>query len=156
MKEWLDKNIVPLLSAPGLLPLQIHSEIHSPPEDFDLVVVYLFAEKGTWPAHVKRLLDQENIYWDFMREFQKAVVHGEAKMLFGGDGSPFLHDNGMVSCRLFTKIGDVGTIMEIGCDHKNKLLAQQDVKDLYKRFEDEGVNFHDVMVNNTPPFGMQQ
>lgn len=158
MKPWLDQHVVPLLKAPQeeLPPLTVHSEIHSPPDDPDLIVVYLFAQKDTWPRHVKRLLLKEEFYWDFMREFQPAQINGESRVLFGGDGSPFLHDNGMVSARIFTRIEGAGVILEVACDHSSKLFAQDDVKTLYRLFEEEDkLNFHDVMVKFTPPFGGQ-
>jgi len=158
VKQWLDEHIVPLLSAKGtkLKPLTVHSEIHSPPENFDLVCIYLMAEEGSWGNHVRRLLKENNFFWDFMRDLNKVVIAGESRIIFGGDGSPFLHDNGMVSCRLFKKINDAGVILEIGCPHTNKLHAQNDVKSLYKTFEDEDkMNFHDVAVKYTPPFGQQ-
>lgn len=162
MKVWLDKHVVPLLQDPGgpkrkkTLPLSIHSEIHSPPEDFDLICVYLFAQKDCWPFHVRRLLKDHEFYWDYMRDLNKIVVGGETRVIFGGDGSPFLHDNGMVSCRLFKKIDTIGFVLEIGCDHASKLLAQADVKELYNRFKEEDqLDFHQAQIKFTPPFGEQ-
>jgi len=166
MKSWLDHNIVPLLRAPDLIPpLSIHSEIHSSPpheggvvvpdDGLDMVCVYLLAPVGSWTSHVIRLLKSE-FYWDYMRDLTKVELGVESRIVFGGDGSPFIHDNNMVSCRLFQKPADIAIILEIGCTHSNKLAAQDDVKDLYAKFkDDDGLDFQQVQERYTPPFGGQ-
>lgn len=161
IKPWLDKHVVPLLRS-TLAPnsqatqLRIHSEIHSPPEQFDLICVYLLAEIGTWAHHVYRLLKENGFKWDYMRDLNKIEAGGETRIIFGGDGSFFIHDNGMISCRLFTKIDDIGLILEIGCQHGNPLLAKKDSTDLYNLFkEQDGLDWQEVMVQYAPPFGEQ-
>ena len=156
MKPWLDEYVVPLLAAPDtkLPPLSIHSEIHSPPKGFDLIVVYLLAQADSWPQHVRRLLKDHDFCWDFMRELNKAVVEGEARIIFGGDGSPFIGDNGMVSCRVFKKLGAVEFVLEVGCHKDNKLLAGEEVKKLYELFDElDSLNVYEVAVEYTPKFG---
>ncbi|KKM01177.1 hypothetical protein LCGC14_1797060 [marine sediment metagenome] len=157
MKLWLDGNVVPLIASEEKFPpLTIHSEIHSPPVDFDLICVYLHAEKGSWPHHVRRLLTEHSFHWDYMRDLNKIVVGNETRIIFGGDGSPFLHDNGMVSCRLFKKLESIGFILEVGCIHATTLLAQADVRALYDEFkEKDEMNLQDVAVKFKPPFGEQ-
>lgn len=156
MKPWLDEHVVPLLAAPDmkLPPLSYHSELHSPPEGFDLIVVYLLAQADSWPQHVRRLLKDNDFCWDFMRELDKAVVGGETRIIFGGDGSPFIGDNGMVSCRLFKKFDGVEFVLEIGCETTNKLLAGEEVKKLYNLFDElDKMNVYEVAIEYTPKFG---
>ena len=161
-KSWLDQNVVPLLTPPLFEPgdneasipqLTIHSEIHSPPERFDLICVWLTAPTH-WEKHVRRILKEHNFQWDYMRELQKVVVGGDERIVFGGDGMPFVGNNGMASARLFKKVGDVGLILEIGQKFDSALLAQTAIKSLFTDFQSlDGLDVQGAAKEYTPAFG---
>jgi len=157
MKSFLDKNVIPLLKGDDELPrLELRGEIHSPPTNWDTICVYLVAETGSWVPHVYRLLKTKEFMWDYMREPVEVSEGGVSTVAFGGDGMPFIHESGLVSCRLCKKVDGITLIIELGSPMSNKISSGAEVKALFDMFKKkDDLNFHQVATQFTPPFGRE-
>ena len=156
-KPWLDAHVVPLCSAsPKLL---IHSAIHQESASgeggaprISEILVWLLAEDGDgWPLAVARLLEG-GFFFDYFREAALVPLTPERTVqIFGGDGAPFIHTNGMASVRLWKRIAEVNTVLEVGHVYPAATAAAAAVKRLYSHFE--GISPMDLLARYRPPFG---
>lgn len=154
VKEWLDQNLIPLLTGPP--PMRLHSFIWKgdPPDE---ILVWLLADGRTpkaqkndqgeiapslegdfdpdaWPASVQRLLTHESFGLDYTRESIMVQLAGGLVPVFGGDGSPLFGPSGMASVRLYKKFPDgVGLILQLGCQYQDGTSAAIAVKGLYQQ-----------------------
>lgn len=155
LKPWLDQHIVPLL--PGPPQLLFHSFLWQTHPDGKLkhMQVWLTAADGeAWAGGVARLLKRPDFYFDFLRDVQLAQLpDGEKRVLFGGDGTPYIGKDGMAACRLFHKFEDgVVATLEIGHRFGKAIDAAHAVKEFFKLFDN--ANPIDVVRRFQPPFGM--
>jgi hypothetical protein len=155
MKEWLDKHVVPFLSAPPPHPtLTIHSFIWrgSPPEE---VLVWLLADPASptdWQIAVRRLLEKNGFSFDYTREGTAVNLNGTLVSIFGGDGAPFFNKAGTAMCRLFRRERDgTNLILDVGCRYGNVMAAKEAVKGFFGQFD--GENPVELCARFAPKFG---
>lgn len=71
-----------------------------------------------WPRVVKRLLEEDDFRFDYLREQQMIQCEGGVFTAFGGDGAPLYNQEGLASVRLFRKGDDgVGLVLQVGCEY---------------------------------------
>lgn len=95
-------------------------------------------DPAAWPVAIKRLLDA-GLRFDFTREPQTVPHDGGLIVIFGGDGAPLIGEAGMVSVRLWIKVGTVGLILQVGCKYSGALDAAAAVKAFFGLFDDQPV-----------------
>lgn len=113
-KEWLDKNVVPLLKGTAL---SIYSFLWngSPPSEY-LVWLNSPEKSPLWGRDTKKLIVEDGFRFDYVREPQAVALDGGKITIFGGDGTPFIDEKGMVSVRLFKKMEDgKNLILQVSC-----------------------------------------
>lgn len=103
-----------------------------------------------WCAHVKRLLEV-GFRFDYLREQVLVKTDTGVMPIFGGDGAPIFGKNGMVSVRLWKRMGDgKQLILQVGNQCKTGLDAAQLVKGFFGAFEEDPVR---MVQKYAAPFG---
>lgn len=135
IKKCLDAHVVPLLKGQGKIVSFIWRA--------DLVLVFLEVETERWAGFVKRLLEDQGFTFDYLRGPERAAVNGVALVLFGGDGAPFIREDGRVMCRLHRKLGldddndERGLVLEIMTPAMNAISSARVVKGFFAQWEGE-------------------
>lgn len=132
MKEWLDRNVVPLLSD----DLKIYSFVWNgdPPKQ---ILVWLVASSCAlartgdderaaspefsptqWPRATHRLIVEHDFRFDYTREQQMVRLESGLIPIFGCDGAPLFGKEGTAAVRLFRRMNDgVDLILQVGCTY---------------------------------------
>jgi hypothetical protein len=155
LKAWLDQHVSPILGSER--ELELHSVIQNRPSQAgrpSTVLAWLLVKTATeWAPALKRLLDRSGFYFDFVREAQLVQTPaGRPITIFGGDGMPFIGNNGMAMARLYHRASDdIELILEIGHRFPSAKDAAAAVKSFFALFD--GVNPTDLLGKYSPPFG---
>ena len=153
LKTWLDKQAVPLLGH----DLMMHSVLQNQPSASaqpESILVWLLAKEPTgWAPALKRLLEQHDFVFDFLRAPQlvgRDPTRGVT--IFGGDGAPFINKSGAAMARLFRRCDAIDLIVEIGYRFPTATAAAAAVKAFFAQFETAGP--FDVIEKYKPRFGI--
>ena len=162
MKTWLDKHVVPLTKQEpktfiysfiwnGTPPKQIMVWLMTgqPPEEKkEMAAIF---DHSAWPMAAKRLLENDQFYFDFTRETQMVRMQdGQVIQIFGGDGAPLYNPGGTAALRLFRKVEDIELIVQVGCKYPDGKSAAAATKGFYAMFEESPM---EVIVKYTSPWG---
>ena len=156
LKPWLDRHLVPLLGTEP--PLELHSILQDRPQSAKqptaILVWALSKSPSGWAPAVKRLLEQSGFYFDFVRAAQIVpLAPGQTITLFGGDGMPFIGQNGMAMSRLYRRCDDgIDLIMEVGHRFSTAESAAAAVKAFFAQFD--GTDPLELVARFRPAFGM--
>jgi len=159
MKKWLDENIVPLTHKTPKTFIYSWLWNGNPPKEI-LVWLMVGPKEGEeeqldnkdWAGAAKRMLEEEDFYFDFTREAQLVRLEsGKVVNIFGGDGAPLFNPEGAAALRLFKKVGDIQLIIQLGCKFPDGKVAAAATKGFYESFDKPAL---EVISEFTSPWGM--
>jgi hypothetical protein len=117
---WLLAGCEPIAQPPepAGVPDEVDAQVKLIAEDMRAALAPTEFDESAWPRAVKRLLEEDDFRFDFLREQQMVKLENGLVPVFGGDGAPLFGKEGTASARLFRKMDDgIGLILQVGCHY---------------------------------------